>query len=181
MEHINSRKTSYNGVKISFYTRAIFAFFTFLWILIVVLGKFYDSFASLVLLLPFGYYFIGFMNADNICTKEIEDDVFSTSFINTGMLLSLPLIAMFNKDESKTEDKTKEESDKVKKKNDTYKRTTHIIFLAMILVLISYPHIWATMEFRHVFKIARSCIETMAVTLYIFVLMIFFLGDNENK
>lgn len=177
MEPINRRKTSHNGVKISFYTRAIFAFFTFLWILIVVLGKFYDSFASLVLLLPFGYYFIGFMNADDICNKEIEDDVFSTSFINTGMLLSLPLIAMFNKDENKD----KEDSDKVKKKNDTYKRTTHIIFLAMILVLISYPHIWATMEFRHIFKIARSCIETMAVTLYIFVLMIFFLGDNENK
>ena len=93
---------------------------------------------------------------------------------------------MFNKEDTKKEDttkedKTKEEIDKVKKKNDTYKRTTHIIFLAMILVLISYPHIWATMEFRHVFKIARSCIETMAVTLYIFVLMIFFLGDNDIK
>lgn len=140
----------------SFYVRAIFAFFTFLWILIVVMNKLYESFAALILLLPFGYFFIGFMNADCVCEKEVMDDVLSVTFINTGLLLSLPIITFLSKDY-------------------VDKSINHVVYLTIVIILLSYPHIWASVKNRELYKVSRSCLETMSITLYIFVLTTFFM------
>lgn len=146
-----------------FYIRAIFAFFTFVWILLVAMNGLYNSFAAMILFLPLGYYFIGFFNAETICDCEIANDIFTVTFINTGLLLSLPIITYLNKENSDS-------------------KINHIVYLAMVLILLSYPHVWASLEVRHIYKIARSCLETMAITLYIFVLTTFFLkSDTEDK
>lgn len=152
----------------SFYTRAVFVAFTFLWLIVIIVNKFYRSFASFILLLPFGYFLMGFMNADHICNKQVEKDVFLLSFVNAGILLSLPLLGLIN---TKIDSELSDCEKKKWKKN----KLNHIIYLAMIFILLTYPHIWVCMEARHIVKIIRSCLETFGITLYIFVLTIIFL------
>ena len=154
----------------TFYIRSLFVAFTFFWLLLIVANRFYESFASLILLLPFGYFLIGFMNSEYICDKELEDDVLKVTFINTGILLSMPLLALI-------EDKLEESkhSRNLKKKEKTKILLHHVIFLAIIFILLSYPHIWVSCELRPLCKVVRSCLETFGVTLYMFALAIIFL------
>lgn len=155
-------------MEISFFAKAVFVTFTFIWLLVIIVNKFYKSFASFILLLPFGYFLLGFMNSDHICNKEVEADVFAMTFVNTGILLSLPLIGLLN---AKIDSEESECEMKRHKKN----KLNHIIYLAMIFILLTYPHFWVCMEARHIVKIIRSCLETFGITLYIFVLTIIFM------
>lgn len=140
------------------YIISVYIVFTFLWVLIVLLNRFYadkGNISMFVLFIPFIVYFIGIMNAD-IIDESITSDVYQTTFITNGILLSLPLLTWFNKEKLN-------------------KELNHIIFLAMFFTLLTYYHIWIPMEGRRIYKIIRSCSETMAITLYIFALTIFFI------
>lgn len=145
-----------------FYIRAVFTFFTFLWILLVAMNGLYNSFAAMILFLPLGYYFIGFFNAEYICDNEVANDIFAVTFINTGLLLSLPIITYLNKENSDS-------------------KINHVVYLAMVLILLSYPHVWASLDTRLIYKVGRSCLETMAITLYIFILTTFFMRSDNPK
>lgn len=140
---------------ISTYIRYVFIIFMLIWLSIIITNKFYFSNAWPILLLPFGLFGLGILNSDRIADDQIEENVFQATFITIGLVISLPLLAHINKD----------------KQN---KELSHIIFLAMILTLCSYFHYWVDINEMHVCKIIRSCFETMAVTLYIFTLVIFF-------
>ena len=137
------------------YISATYIFFIFLWLLIILLNGFYKSSAWYVLLIPFVIFTIGFFNTDCV-DRELEEDVFKVTFVTIGILLSLPLLKLFNE-----------------KQYD--RQLNHIIFLAMIATLFSYYHFWVPSSLRHVCKVIQSCLETIAITLYIFALVIFFL------
>ena len=156
----SSKKCRYNPKQLTFYSRAVFVMFTFIWILIVAMNKFYNDTASYVLLLPFAFFLLGFMNADEICDDELENDIFSTSFITIGIVVSIPLLGYFNRD---------------KEGNIKDKKSTHAIFIAMITTLLTYLQIWVDKRYRHVCKVIRSCLETIAITLYIYAIILYFL------
>lgn len=138
-----------------FYIKSVYCLFIFVWILLVFLNHFYNSYASLILIVPLIIFIIGFFNCE-LFNENLETDVFKVTFIGVGLLLSLPLLKLFNE---KNEDK----------------QLNHIIFLAMISVLLSYYHIWVPIENRQICKIIQSCLETYAITLYIFAILIFFM------
>lgn len=154
--------------EVTFFIRAVFVVFSLIWMLVIILNKFYKSFASFVLFLPFGYFLIGFLNAECICDKELEQDVLQVTFIAAGMIISIPLLGLINKDEIKWNEQN------VKRKEELKKLLNHTIFLAVIFILLSYPHVWVCKDIRHIYNVARSCLETFGVTLYIFALTIFF-------
>lgn len=135
--------------------KIVFFIFTIIWIFIVAINKFYLSLAFPILLIPIASFGLGIINSDTI-DDQVEVDIFSTTFITMGLVISLPLLTFFNKD-----------------KMD--KDLNHIIFLAMIATLFSYIHIWFSKDDRYICKVIRSCFETIAVTLYIFALTIFFI------
>lgn len=145
----------YDKENVAIHIRYAFIIFIIIWVFIIISNKFYLSNACPVLLLPFGLFGLGILNSDKIADDHIEENVFQATFITIGLVISLPLLAHINKD----------------KKN---KELSHIIFLAMILTLCSYFHYWVDINEIHICKIIRSCFETMAVTLYIFTLVIFF-------
>lgn len=155
-EKIKSKKLEIRET--SFYVRSVFLTFTFIWIIIIVLNKFYTSLAVWVLLIPFAIFLLGFMNADETANTDIESDVFSVTFITIGIIVSMPLLSLFNKEK-------------------TNEHLNHVIFLAMISTLLSYLHIWTGKKNRHVCKVIRSCLETYAICLYIFAITIFFVDE----
>ena len=138
-----------------FYVRSIFTLFTFFWIMIIVMNKFYKSMVAYVLLIPFAIFLLAFMNAEDTVDDELENDVLSVTFVTVGIIISMPLLTLFNKDKSNTE-------------------LNHIIFLAIISILLSYFHLWCDRSRRHICKAIRSCLETFSITLYIFAIAIFF-------
>jgi len=142
--------------KSTFYIRCTFLLFIFIWIFVIATNKLYESTAWFVLLIPFGLFGLGYLNSYDISDDTVEEDVLSATFITTGLVLSIPLLGIFNKD-----------------KMNSF--LSHVIFLAMVFTLFSYLHIWVDRIDRHICKIIRSCFETIAVTLYIYALVIFFL------
>lgn len=151
----------------SFYIRSIFTLFTFIWILVIVMNKFYKNIAAYILLIPFAIFLLGFMNAEDILDDKLEDDVFSVTFVTVGIIISMPLLTLFNKNKNNVE-------------------LNHIIFLAIISILLSYFHLWCDRSRRHICKAIRTCLETFSITLYIFAIAIFFIQEqnpdsNDNK
>lgn len=152
-----------------FYIRALFIAFSFIWILIIALSKFYKSFMALILFIPLGYFLIGICNSEHIACNDVQEDVFKVTFISTGIILSMPLLTLVN-DRIKNEDKGTE-----KEKEEKRIMINHSIFLALVFILCSYPHIWTSCKVRILFKVVRSCLETFGVTMYIFALANIFL------
>uniref|UniRef100_A0A6C0BFH6 Transmembrane protein n=1 Tax=viral metagenome TaxID=1070528 RepID=A0A6C0BFH6_9ZZZZ len=143
-------------LRVGFYIQSVFIAFIFIWIFLVAINKLHLSTGSIILLIPIALFCIGFMNAYQIADDEIEDNVFSTTFVTIGLIVSIPLITLFNKD----------------KEN---KQLTHNVYLAMILTLFSNLHVWMDKSERHACRIIRSCFETMAISLYAYTLTEFFL------
>jgi hypothetical protein len=141
---------------INFYIRATYTLFLVLWILLILVNSFQKSSAAFVLLIPFVIFIVGFSSADEI-DRETETDVFKVTFINAALILSLPLLKLFNDSNKKRED------------------LNHVIYLAIIFILLSYYHIWVPLRMRCVCHVIQSCLETFAITLYIYALTIFFL------
>lgn len=164
-----------NNPETGLYIRYAFIFFIIIWTFIIAINRFYISIAFPILLIPYGAFGLGLINSDKISNDKIEDGIFSATFITMGLVISLPLLGyMNNKILGGDSDKTKNEPVDEKKKKAS-SELNHIIFLAMIATLLSYIHIWVDENERHVCKIIRSCLETIAVTLYIFALTIFFI------
>lgn len=142
--------------KATFYIRSVFAFFTFLWALVILINGLHKNIAFIVLLIPFILFSIGFMNAYDISDDEIEEDVFSTTFITGGLVIFMALLTFYNKDI-----------------NDKF--LSHILYMAILFTLLSYYHIWVDKLDRHICKIIRSCFEVCAITLYIYTLTVYFI------
>lgn len=169
--HSNNKNITETGI----YIRFAFLFFIIIWTFIILINNFYNCAAFPILLIPYGAFGLGLINSDSIADDHVEESIFSATFITMGLVISLPLLSFMNskilgvdlekKSDSKIDDKKKKASSEL----------NHIIFLAMIATLLSYIHIWVDENQRHVCKIIRSCLETIAVTLYIFALTIFFI------
>lgn len=138
------------------YIRITFFIFMVIWTFLVAINGLFISMAFPILLIPYASFGLGILNSDQLADDKLESDMFSATFITMGLVISMPLITFLNKDKPN-------------------KDLNHIIFLAMISTLCSYLHIWGDGAFRHVSKIFRSCLETMAITLYVYVLVVFFL------
>lgn len=172
-----NKETAETGV----YIRYAFLIFMIIWTFIISINRFYNYAAFPVLLIPYGAFGLGIINSDIIADDRIEDGVFSATFITMGLVISLPLLSYINGrilgiDPEKTTNNIVDE-----KKKKTSSELNHIIFLAMISTLLSYIHIWVDENQQHVCKIIRSCLETIAVTLYIFVLVIFLRLTNSKE
>ena len=144
-----------HNLETGLYIRYVFIIFMIVWTFVIAYNKFFLLAACPILTIPYGLFGLGILNSDNIADDEIEENVFSTTFVTMGLIISIPLLTMINKDKQNRE-------------------LTHIVYLGMIFTLFSYFHYWVDKEERHICRIMRSCLETIAVTLYILTLTIFF-------
>lgn len=145
--------------RVVYFTQSVYVLFTLIWILLCVVNNLYDSIASFVLFIPIFIFLLGFFNAAETCHCEVESDVFSVTFVSIGILFSMPLLTLVNKD------------------GKPNRMLNHVVYLGMISILLSYFHLWVSYNDRHVCKAIRSCLETFSITLYIYAISIFFLSD----
>lgn len=180
-EQCEKRMTPAEKRKYVYFTKAVYVIFTFIWLLLCLTNNFYENIAAYVLLIPFIVFLFGFFNAEETCNTEVETDVFGVSFIAIGILVSMPLLTLFNKEDDKklgTPDITKietiEDRDKRLEREKNTKLLNHVVFIALVCVLLIYLPIWVGYHERHICKSIRSCLETFSITLYIYAIMIFF-------
>ena len=180
-EPCEKRMTHKQKQEVIFCIKSMFLLFSLLWIIIVCINNFYDSVASYILLIPFIIFAFGFFNADRTCELEVEQDVFSVTFISIGILVSMPLLGIFEKniipkDEPKSNETEEDvlKREKRKQHREVFnKKFYRIIFIAMICVLLIYYQFWIPLHQRHIYKAIRSCLETYAITLYIYAIAYF--------
>lgn len=170
-----NNNTDVDDEKISENMGWIFVIFAIIWTFMIAINRFFLSPAWPILLIPYAAMGIGYLNKEKIADDVVEEGIFSATFITMGLVISLPLLGYINNKILGPTD-SKENNTKIdKKKSDACSQLNHIIFLAMIMTLLSYIHIWVDQSMRHVCKVIRSCFEMIAVTLYIFALTIFFM------
>ena len=131
----------------------IYIIFTILWIIVIIYFGLYNDPANFVLALPFIIFAI---NANTIDETEDEDEesVFEVSFVNVGIIFSIAILGLFTNFVADSKIST-------------------AILLAVIFVMLSYYPMWFKKEGRHLMKCIRSCLETFAVTLYIYAIVSF--------
>lgn len=131
-----------------------------LWIVIVFCLEIYNKYGSLILLIPIILFMVGIFNA-NCLDLETSKQIFQTSFIVIGVIFAIPLLTFLN---------TKNHYDIV--------HITQLVMIAIILILVSYLHICLAQENIPIWNHCRSCFETMAITLFIYVLLNYFIIDK---
>lgn len=135
----------------------IYISFILIWILIITISKFSYKNGFFVFVIPIILFVLAFFNGENICNDDIVKDNFAITFANIGIIVSLSFLTSIKEKEIKNN-----------------KDINRAIFLAMVFVLLTFYHIWVPLEYRIVFKHVRSCLETIAITLYIYALICFF-------
>jgi len=140
-----------------FWTRIIYITAIVIWLIIIIYTGFYKLKAAFVLIIPLVIFGIGIFSISSL-TAEVEDYMFTANFLTVGLLLALPLLNWTSKNYSGSK--------------QTF---TLIIVLAITLSILSMYDIWVTKKWLSVYKHARSCLQTLSLTLVIFGLIEYFL------
>ena len=133
------------------------------WIVSIVWFKLYISPAWYVLLIPFLAFIYAALTSHNL-TYDMEDEMFKASYLSIGLILALPLLAWMNKDFTGDKD-----------------HFVSVIFLALAFTILTYIDIWVTRRWLSVFKHIRSGLQTMAVTLFLFAIMTYYMKRNGGS
>jgi hypothetical protein len=129
----------------------VYILFIIIWIIIVIFLKIHDNFIIVVPPIIFLYSIY--------CVKDMDPDMdlFQTSFIVVGIIFAVPLLTLLSD-----------------KKHINFNKSCNIISLAVIFILISYIPICKTENTLFIWKHCRSCMETISIILFIYVLLSFF-------
>lgn len=117
---------------------------------------------TLILCIPLILFFLAFIFCDSI-PKEIEDKLFETNYITISVLVMVPILTWLSKG--------------YKGHNRKYFIT--MIVTAVIIALISVFDFWIPAPWYTLVKHFKSICETLAVTLIIYSLYIFYL-ESDN-
>lgn len=131
------------------------------WFLIICYFELYTSRAAIFLWIPFIVFLIGWSNSADL-SPEIEEDMFKASYLSVGLVLSLPLMTWMSKDF-----------------NGSRQMFTSVIIVTMVLTLLTLIDIWVAKRWLSVYKHGRSCLQTMAVCLFIFALITYYMDKQS--
>lgn len=141
-----------------YWTQFIYILFTLLWILLVLVLELYNHgiIVLLLLMIPPIIFASGYYVAPS-SRKEDEDCVFEASFLAIGLLVLMPLVNWMKTDY----------------KGDC-RYLVKLILTGIILTLFSVLDIWLKHHLMRLNKHIRLCFETMAVILFMSILVIFY-------
>jgi hypothetical protein len=154
---MDDKNDKYNEKEI-FWIRSIYIIFIIIWIILVAYFNLYKEGITLILFIPPIIFLLAAGNIHYMNCNSIND-IFSVTFIFVGIIFALPLLQWLS---------TKEHV------NFTF--VSHIIILAIMLLMFAYLHLCISPEFSRIWRHGRSCLEVMAVTLFIYVLSMYFIA-----
>lgn len=140
-----------------FWIKSIYIIFIIIWVILIAYFKLYTENASIVLFIPPILFILAFFNVEYI-DHECSNEVLQTSFIFVGIIFALPLLKWLSKFE-----------------HINIEKTVNVIVLAIMLLMFSYLHLFISFEVSVIWRHCRSCLEVMAVTLFIYTLSMYFI------
>ena len=149
-----------NDNNIILYIRLIYMIFIFIWIFIIFWFEMLDIgfIAYLLILIPFIVFISGCCNAAYISIDD-ECQVFEASFLAIGLLVLMPLVNWMK---------------------ECYTGNKHyfmsLILLGIAMTLLSVIDIWLPTKYMRLLKHLRVCFETIAVTIFLIVLYVFYIN-----
>jgi len=135
----------------------IYLILVLIWIALVICMKLYDTnyVGLLILLIPIIIFGIATLYADEhlVSNHTLNDD---DDFLTIGIILLLPLLTYFDKDFT---DKG---------------RFMSIVIVSLFLFLLSVIPMWIPMRFAKYLKILRTSVQTIAITLLLYVIHLYY-------
>ena len=134
-----------------------------LWIIIAWALQLYTTnlWGYFILAIPVIFYLIGYFNADQL-TIEVEEKTFSMNYISIALFVVIPLTVWIEKNFH----------------GDKWK-LSKILVTAVVLALISLIDIWVRPKWISLVRHIKSGLQTMALTLLVFTLYSYYVGQKE--
>lgn len=142
-----------------FWIKSIYIIFIIIWIIIVAVLKIYSDVASIVLFIPPILFIIAFFNVEYV-DCGCANDILQTTFIFVGIIFALPLLKWLSKEQ-----------------NVNFKKVSTVILFAVLLLILSYLHIFISPQANIIWKYCRSCLEVMSITLFVYAISLYFLDS----
>ena len=144
--------------------RWVYILSVLVWIVIVFFFGFYCSHgpAILILALPLLLFGIGFYNASTL-DRAAEESMLRVNCLSVGLLIVLPLLAWMTKGY-----------------NGDRKHFLSLIVVAIILSVLSMFDVWVGIGWQSVVIHIKSCLQTMALTLLIYALFIYYTSSPDH-
>lgn len=150
-----------------YWTRIVYLIFILLWLLVIIWLQLYNYGILVIILLfiPVIVFASGYLFAHQFTPKD-EESVFEASFLAIGLLVLMPLVNWMKDDYVGSK-----------------KELIRLIFVAVVLTLLSVLDIWLPKRLMRINKHIRLCLETMAVTLFICIIVMFYdhVEDDTGK
>lgn len=149
-----------NGQDLVFWSRVIYILAIIIWLLIIIWLELYKYgwLVTLLLFLPLVIFITGYLYAPS-CTAQQEEAVFEASFLAIGLLVLMPLVNWM---------KDNYGGDK--------KELIRLILAGISITLLSVLDVWWPTRLMRLNNHIRLCFETMAVILFICIIVIFYEG-----
>lgn len=157
------RHELYDPLRVS-RVRWVYIISILIWILIVAFFGFYCSYglAILILLLPLVLFGVGFYNASTL-DRAAEESMLRVNCLSVGLLIVLPLLAWMTRGY-----------------NGDRKHFLSLIVVAIILSMLSMFDVWVGVGWQSVVIHIKSCLQTMALTLLIYALFIYYVSSPKD-
>lgn len=131
----------------------VYIIFVIIWIILICYFKLYETIVGIIVsTIPFILFGIAVYNLDNL-TEDIK--WCEAQFYNIGLILALTLVGFISKE---------------LKCPKSSKYLIEIVFISMIFILCTLLHFWVPEKWKIVWKHVKSCMETLAVVLFIYTL-----------
>jgi hypothetical protein len=137
---------------------------TIIYLLVIFFLKLYqknDVISWCVLAIPIIIFGFGIANREYL-TKELEDNLFVSSFFTIGILVSIPIFQSMSKDFSGEK-----------------RKFICILVTALILSLLAMMDLWVRENHISLLKHAKSVFQTISMTLVIYAMYTFYRDSNK--
>lgn len=143
----------------------IYVALVFIWIVLFYYLDFFDGslIMSILFLLPLVILFIDFCSLGTV-TKSVEKEVFKSTIITAGILISLPLIGFLDKSYT-----------------DKPQRFFRIFAVAVIFVIVAMIPIWVPDYYLPIIRHLRTGFQTEALGLLVIALYIMATDFKHSK
>ena len=156
------KKTKRYTTTKTYRVRLLYTIAILLWIALIVILRLYryGIWGLVILAIPLIVYGIAIFNASDL-TVEVEESLFSMSYLSIAFLVVIPLSLSINK-----------------RVNGDQREMTLLLLIAVILGICSLIDIWVRPKFLSIVKHGKSALQVATLTLLAFTLFIFYMGQR---
>ena len=161
---VTNKYKEYGRTK-SIVIQTIYLIAAILWLLLVFYLNLYQvcGYGVLILIIPLVVFGIAYTNSNRL-TIETEEDMFKANFLSLGLLIMIPLLSWLSKEYQGERDKF-----------------VCVIIIALIMTMLSLIDVWVRKRWISAVKHIKSIFQTLALTLVIYALYIFYAGRHKDE